>query len=379
MKLAEIPLVLQRLRAGPQAWGEVTCAFEGEGETWRDAHVEARQAALVALQYDRRPEDRALIVHLLEQELREHEQSPFGGLDDSLRLAAFLAATLDDVSLAWLMLGVKQANFDTGCGFDVDALFSCGVERTWAMVQASERPEREAFIALVSDEDGGPRCTQDDVDRWWAQQRRDFPARWEDESLYAKLGLCVTLGDREAGVELLATWQAAALAKVEPGTAAERRVLEEARGWWRDLRRPDQAATLQTRIDAQLPEDPWERASALSRAVETYTAARWIEQGLALLAPLRAALGQVARWQDVGLGRNAAVIAAELALAASDDPQAAARAFDWAEGIVADGIGTTLVLLEKLHEAATRLGRHDRATHYGALAEAERARIAAMW
>jgi hypothetical protein len=377
MKLAEIPLVLQRLRAGPAAWAEVTCAFAGEGETWRDATVEARHAALVALQYDRRPEDRELIVHLLQQELLEHRHSPFGGLDDSLRLAAFLAATLDDVELAWLMMEVKRANFDTGCGFDVEALFCCGVERTWAMVQASQRPEREAFIEIASDGDGEPRCTQEDVDRWWEQQRRDFPERWEDESVFAKLGLCVDLGDLEAGVELLGTWQAAELARVEPGSAAERHVLEQARSWWKDLRRPDEAARAQLRIDQQLPEDPWERASALSRAVESYAAAGWIEQGLERLALLRVALGQVARWQEFGLGRNAAVIAADVALAAGDDLQAAAQAFDWAEGIVADGIGRTLVLLEKLHEAAMRLGRRDRAAYYATLAEAERERISA--
>lgn len=29
MELADVPRVLERLRTGPAAWGEVTCAFEG--------------------------------------------------------------------------------------------------------------------------------------------------------------------------------------------------------------------------------------------------------------------------------------------------------------------------------------------------------------
>ena len=188
---------------------------------------------------------------------------------------------------------------------------------------------------------------------------------------------CVTLEDFELGAELLQGWLATELAQVGPGTAAERRVFEEVRRWWNDLQCPEQAARMQLRIDTQLPADPWERASALSRAVETYTAAGWIDQGLAHLAPLRAALDQVTRWQDVGLGRNAAVLAADLALAATTDLQAR-PALDWAETIVADGIGLPLALLEKLHRAATRLGRDDRAAHYGQLAETERARISAM-
>ena len=190
MRLADIPRVLQRLRADPQAWGEVACAVVGSGKTWRDVHGQARHAALVALQYDRQREDRALIVHLLEQELLAQTQSPFGGMGDSLRLAAFLAATLNDLQLAWVMLAVKRANCDTGCGFEVEALFSGGVEQTWAMVLASERPDREAFIAIAANEDGQPLCSQADVDHWSRQQHQYFPPSWEQESIAAKLSLC---------------------------------------------------------------------------------------------------------------------------------------------------------------------------------------------
>lgn len=382
MKLAEIPVVLERLRAGPMAWGEVECAFEGEGAAWVDAHARARRAALVGLQYDRRAEDRELVMHLLRQELRYHAASPFAGLEESLKLVAYLAAELDDdVELAWLMLAAKRTNFDTACGFDVEALFCRGVERTWAMVLASQRPEREAFIEVAGDGSGAPRCTQQDVDAWWEQQRAWFPRRWEDEGVLARLGLCVELGDLEAGEALLRQWQADALAGVQPGSPAERNGLEQARSWWRDLQRPDEAARAQTRIDTLLPDDPWERASALETAVKTYAAAGWIAEGLTRLAPLRAALDGVERWQDFGLGRHAAEVAVDLALAAlqaKGEVADAEQAFGWAEGIVAAGIVPTLVLLEKLIDASTRLGLDDRVQRYAALAQAERERIAGL-
>lgn len=377
VKLSEIPRVLERLRRGPAAWGEVTCAFEGEGMAWRDAHATTRRAALQALQYDRRPEDRELVVHLLAQEMRWAQESPFQGNPESLRLAAFLAASLGDVSLAWLLFEAKRANFDTACGFDVEALFCCGVERTWVMVLAAERPEREAFIELAGD-GGEPRCTQDEVDAWWERQRRDFPARWEDEAPLAKLTLCVDLGDLDAGAEILRAWQAEALARAEPGSADERQTLEQARYWWSDLQRPDEAATIQLRLDERLPEPAWDRASALERAVTIYAAAGWVRTGLDRLAPLRAALRQVEGWTEVGLGRMAAEVAVDLGLAGHADPQAAAQAFAWAEQIVSEGIGTSLVLLEKLRALAEQLGQAERAAHYDALARAERERIDAM-
>lgn len=375
MKLAEIPLVLARLRAGPQAWGEVECAFEGEGAAWVDAHARARRAALVGLQYDRRAEDRELVAHLLAQELRYHAASPFAGLEESLKLVAYLAAELDhDVELAWSMLEAKRTNFDTACGFDVEALFCHGVERTWAMVLASSRPEREAFIEEAGDGSGAPRCTQAEVDTWWEQQRAWFPPRWEDESTPARLGLCFELGDLEAGEALLRQWQADALTGVEPGSTAERDVLEQARSWWRDFQRPDEAAKVQARLDARLPEDPWERASALRAAVQTYAHAGRIAPGLSRLAPLRSTLERVERWQDCGLGRQVAEAAASLAFAAKDDGEAA-QAFAWAEWAVAEGIDTNLVLLETMLAVAARLGLDDRAQAYTALAQAERERI----
>lgn len=377
MELADVPRVLERLRTGRAAWGEVTCAFEGEGSAWRDAHATARRAALQALQYDRRPADRELVVHLMAEEVRYAQESPFQGNSEALRLAAFLLATLGDVSHAWLLFEAKRANFDTACGFDVEALFAGGVEPTWAMVLASDRPERAAFMELAG-EDGAPRCTQDEVDAWWEQQRRDFPTRWEDEPPLAKLMICTDLGDLDAGAEILRTWMTEELAGVDPGSEAERRVLEHARYWWSELRRADEAARIQEKLDVALPGAAWDRASALERAVKIYAAAGWIDVGLERLGPLRAALVEVESWQGVGLGRMAAEVALDLGLAAGRDERAAAHAFDWAETLVSEGLGMTLLLLEKLRELAERLGRGERAEHYDALARAERERIDAM-
>ncbi|MCX4244181.1 hypothetical protein [Paraliomyxa miuraensis] len=377
MKLAEIPLVLQRLRTGPAAWDEVACAFEGEGATWRDAHARARYAVLLGLQYDRRPEDRELVVHLLDQEVRYAQQSPFQGNADSLRLAAFLAATLDDVSLSWLLLEAKRANFDTACGFDVETLFACGVARTWAMVLASDRPERDAFIELAGN-GNEPRCTQDEVDAWWKRQHRDFPARWEDEPALARLGICIDLGDLEAGAEILHAWQSEELGRAEPGSATERQVLEQARYWWSELGNTEDAAKAQAKLDEQLPELVWDRASALERAVKIYAAAGWVHAGLERLTPLREALLQVEGFEQVGLGRMAVEVAVDLGLAAHADPQGAAQAFAWAEQLLSHGVGTSLVLLEKLCALATRLGHGERAGHYDALARTERERIAVL-
>lgn len=376
-RLAELPALLSRLRAGPHAWGEVSVAAEGEGATWVDAHARARYGALVGLQHDRQPGDLALVMHLLQQEIESHRQSPLGGLEESLKLAAYLAAELSERSLElpWVMLEAKQLNFDTACGFDVEALMLAGIERTWAMVQASSHPLREAFLEELDDGEGNPRCTQDDVDRWWALQRRWFPARWEDEAPLARLSTCVALGDHAEGEAELRRWLADALASAPPGGPEERDVLEQARSWWRDLGRPDEAARAQARIDALLPDEAWSRASALQTSVGTYAAAGAIEAGLERLPLLRAALDRVDRWYEYGLGRLAAEVAVDLALAARDDAQAR-QALAWAEDVLAAGTGRSLVLLEKLQAITARLGLDARAQAYAAAAQAERERIA---
>jgi hypothetical protein len=221
VKIEDIPQFLGKVRADRAAWSEVECVHFSSGE---DINAPARHACLRGLQYDSSSNDRELTIFLLEQEVRDCCESKFGGYDDHLFLAVYLVACLDEVDLAWLIMEAKLANFDTWHGVDIEALYGCGVERTLAMLKASQREEGESFL---------PAPDQANVDRWWKRQRSRFPARWEDE--INKIDICAAIGDSEAAAEYLRKQVATSVAEVESGSKQERELLADARRQWRNL------------------------------------------------------------------------------------------------------------------------------------------------
>jgi len=345
MKLAEVPLLLARMRADRAAWSELAYRSRPDDEDveWPDEDMNwrVRRACLLGLQHDRRSDDRDLISYLLDQEICARRASD--GCGSSLEAAIFFVAEFEDPSIAWRIRSAKYANQDTRCTIDLEALYCCGVERTLTMLATSECPERDDFL---------PAPQQDEVDAWWARQRDCFPRRWEDEP--DKVGTCEEIGDLEAAADYLRQQLAEDLAAVEPGSSEEQKRLVGARYEWRSLGRADEAAKLQTRIDEFLPEDPWDRASALRDALQVYTAAGQFQEAASKVEPLLIALMQVDCWRDVGLGRMSADAMADLAIATPDEATAA-RVFTILEAMIADGLKPAPILHEKLAALAARL------------------------
>jgi|GEM_PF-2731522 len=349
MKLTAVPLLLSRMRADSGSWSELAYKpwpdYEDrrDWEYW-DVNWQARRACLLGLQLDRRPDDRDLILYLLDQEICSQEAS-VSGCGSSLHPAILFAAEFDDPSIAWRIRSAKYANQDTACSIDVQALYCCGVERTLAMLAASDRPESNDFP---------PAPIQAHVDEWWMRQRSNYPSRWEDEP--DKIGTCEEIGDIEAAADYLRQELAETLPTVDAGGAEERDLLVSARRQWGWLGRPDEAAKLQAGIDAFLPEEPWDRASALRDALEVYVAAGQFQEAASKVDPLWAALRQVDSWREVGLGRLSAGAVADLALATPDEAMAV-HAFSVLEEMMAGGLKEPPVLREKLATLAERFGR----------------------
>jgi tetratricopeptide (TPR) repeat protein len=360
VKIEEIPQFLGRIRTDRAAWSEVEYAQASSGE---DINAPTRNACLRGLQHDRRADDRELTVFLLEQEVRDCYDGGCG-YGDSLFLAIYLVACLDEVDLAWLIMKAKIANFDTLCGVNIEALYSCGVERTQAMLKASRRKEGKHFL---------PAPSQTNVDNWWKRQRDRFPARWEDE--IDKANICAAIGDFDAAADYLRKQLAASFAKVEPGSDQERELLVNARYRWGSLGRHDEAALVQKKIDAYVPDDPRKRASQLQDALTTYTAAGELREAASRIEPLRTALLQVDGWHEVGLGRMSAESMLDLGLAASD-VAVSEQTFSIVEELLSLGLRRpSVILLEKLVALATRLARQDRAAYYQRRVRAKRRKI----
>ncbi|MCL2714200.1 MAG: hypothetical protein FWD68_06330 [Alphaproteobacteria bacterium] len=322
MKLTDIPLFLSRMRTDRAVRQEL--AYKKMLPHSDEVNWPARRACLLGLQFDRCPEDRDLILYLLDQEICARQGS--GGCGSSLQAVVFFAAELGDPSILWRIMSAKFANFDTGIVIDREAIYCCGVERTLAVLAASDHPARDRFL---------PAPAQADVDKWWTHQRSAFPDRWEDET--DKIGTCEEIGDFEAGAEYLRKELAEKLATVAPGSTEEQKLLVDARHQWGFLGRADEAARLQAKLDAFLPAAPWDRASALRDALTVYTAASQFPEAASKVEPLRAALAQVDSWRTVGLGRMSAMAMADLAIA-TPDKAAAARVFSILKEMMAGGL-----------------------------------------
>jgi hypothetical protein len=321
MKLAEVAPFLSRMRAHPATWSEMAYT---PGPDHEDANRQVRRACLLGLQHDRRSTDRDLILYLLEQEVLA--RTGFSGCSTSLEAAVFFAAELDDPAIAWRIMAAKFANFDTSCAIGFEALYSCGVERTLAMLQASNRVERKDFP---------PAPLQEEVDAWWSSQRSSFPVQWEDEP--DKVATCREVGDFEAGSEYLSRQLAGTLSTLQPGSAEERNVLVHARYEWTWLGRTDQAARIQEKLDKSQPESAWDRASALRDALATYASAGRFDDAASKVEPLRAALMQLDSWRYIGLGRMSAEAMADFAISVHDKA-VAAHVFAVLEEMMTDGL-----------------------------------------
>jgi hypothetical protein len=79
--------VLRRLRTDPASWQALRFTPVEEDDDTVDVNAERRDALLAAILFDPQPTDRALLRFLLEQDIREHEES--SGLSDRLSLSMF--------------------------------------------------------------------------------------------------------------------------------------------------------------------------------------------------------------------------------------------------------------------------------------------------
>ncbi|MEZ0371363.1 MAG: hypothetical protein ACAI44_19880 [Candidatus Sericytochromatia bacterium] len=110
------------------------------GNPASDRQASFRAAVCQELNRSLMPADRPLALHLLEQEILSHRAAQWG-IEDNLRLAAWLLFRLAQPEDSLLIWRAKSVNFDTHSGLDVQLLAGAGVESTRHFLAASEDPE----------------------------------------------------------------------------------------------------------------------------------------------------------------------------------------------------------------------------------------------
>lgn len=172
--------LLQHLRDDPRNWPELAYAPQPHPEWSRvDGNSERRLGVLACLQYDRRPEDHALVRYLFEQEVRAREDDPFQGDPPALHLGAFLLARYrcaGDVPLLW---EAKRANFDTWCGLDARYLLAAGRDAGLQLIASLPPAIVESIREMLgkAPEAVGP----EELEGWWRGKREEYPEQEQDE------------------------------------------------------------------------------------------------------------------------------------------------------------------------------------------------------
>ncbi len=168
---------LDRLRNDRSAWSGVQFQPEDQAPHGRrDLNAKPRLLLAWALQHAFQSKDAPLLRFALEEEVKWREQDPWQGVGETLEILGAMTACLRDVGDVWLLARAKQANFDTGCGFDRCHLFAAGVEQTVAYVRSSDRADREAVLEVLLDEEGAPRCEDAEVEEWLESRPDQLPA-----------------------------------------------------------------------------------------------------------------------------------------------------------------------------------------------------------
>ncbi|MFC4066697.1 hypothetical protein [Actinoplanes subglobosus] len=352
---------LGRMRESPEAWRELRYEQTTGADGYDcDRNATRRATVLWALQYDRRPEDLALVRWLAEQEAVCRRKAPFQGLTETTELAGFLLAEYRQPEDVWLQFTIKRANFDTWCGYDREYLFAAGTDKTLDLVRSSTHPFRDEVLELST-------VSDDDLPDWAAGKRSFFPADPSDEDPLTWVDRAEMTGDLRLARSLLDEWAA--------DRPRDRDTLSELRYRLTGLGAFAEAAAVQ-RERLAFAESAWDRASAwqdlaaLERQSGDHLAA-WTA-----LIECRHALRDVDDWTEVGLGRN--YIEELFALAAAAGPPVSADAFVEAERNAPDFPDLPLVILQAATAAATNVGDPARAAHYAELAAAEQRRIDAL-
>lgn len=315
-----------------------------------DDPTDERALLLLALQYDHREADAPLLRLLLDAEREAHEDPDGYGLEDGLKLAAWLVARLKDPADVFRMWAAKSANFDTHCGFDGQHLVAAGVARTLAYLRASDDPRRDDILEYLLNAAGECHFSDDELARWHAAQAAWFPANEADESVVTMLERALDLAPEHAP-RWLELWLA-------DQPRSERTLVDLCHyalrlgDFDRAVATAEELLTLAT-----------DRLAARERLARVLTRAGRLAEAEAALTRHadEAAAGKRTAWeQRMALERWLDLAEAVLAAAAADaraaDPAIGRRAVARADALLTAGFGHCLDNLCRLTDCAAALG-----------------------
>lgn len=351
------------LRSNPSHWDRCAYAPFVHPE-WgkQDANSRERHRFLIALQYERQPDDEALVRYLFDQEVIARSSDDFQGIGEALRLASYLLSQWRRSGDLWRFAAAKCANFDTWCGYASQFLCAAGHAAALAEFASSDHELKETIRELLFDEQGSSRFSSQEIEEWRMGLVDEFPSRPEEEPLNVEIDRAIAFGLRDEGLILLDRFEAS-------GTETSLSSLSSLREQLGDLK-----GAIRHRLALlESSQDDWDRVSNACSLADLFLQDQRPADAWAAICNLDNCLARIEGWNEVGLGRNVVAVAFRIAQAASPDFRHVA--FEWACSHEAKLQSSSWQIFNLAHHAALALGDSARANHYQAAADAERLRI----
>lgn len=290
---------LDRVRDNPSTWPTMLGFVPAhEHQHAYDVNRTARFEVLWALQYDRRPQDLALLRFLLQQEITRYRDTVALGLAPDLELAGFLVAEHRQVQDVWLHWQAKNISFDTALGYRTHHLLTAGVEVTVASVRANSHPDRDRILREITqarNPDGTPRYTDTAVEDWLNDRRTRFPSDPAAENFKTWANYAAMLGDKDASRRFLLAW-----AGKQPRTE---QTLNTLQFHLAQLGFLTEAIEFQMQA-VEISEPDWTKASKLLTLAELHRRVDEFANAWATLRACADAMPNDPYWKDAGLWRH---------------------------------------------------------------------------
>jgi len=222
--------LLRSLRIDRRRWNSVLVTEPARRDPLaRDPNGLARHRVWVALQYDRRPEDHELIRGLFEQEVIARQRDVATSNEtNTLELGAFLLATYRDPADVWLFWRARKVSMDAASTVDESTLVAAGVEETYAYLERTPHPEREAVYGDLGRTARDCRVKTEDFEWWLDFTSGSYPNSEDKEDPLTLAWRAVEFGAQDEGRTILAELEGRAPS--DTATVAEIARLREAVG-----------------------------------------------------------------------------------------------------------------------------------------------------
>lgn len=151
---------LQAIRQNPELLGEYLFV-----EDTNSKHFE-RLRLNIAIYNDVQPVDYQLVKRLFTEEIEWRKSASDGGEVDNLYFSAFILTFFENPEIIWLLWESKNIDFDSDLGFEGEYLLAAGIERTYAYLNSSNHPYKEAVLAYIGKDVESCIYSEDDIKDW---------------------------------------------------------------------------------------------------------------------------------------------------------------------------------------------------------------------